>query len=63
MSTEIEQVMREAEDERMFGQVILDYQDGEVTLIRKHKTYRPAAAQNPTKTTKGTSHVQSTTRR
>jgi hypothetical protein len=47
MSSEIEAVVREAEESKMFGNITLDYQDGKLVLIRKTSTFRPAAVQNP----------------
>jgi hypothetical protein len=47
MSSEIEAVVREAEESKMFGNITLDYQDGKLVLIRKTSTFRPASAQNP----------------
>ena len=46
MSSEIEAVVREAEESKMFGNITLDYQDGKLVLIRKTSTFRPASAQN-----------------
>jgi hypothetical protein len=49
MSSEIEAVVREAEESKMFGNITLDYQDGKLVLIRKTSTFRPASVQHPSR--------------
>jgi hypothetical protein len=49
MTADINAVLQQAVDQRLWGQVQLDYQDGKVVLIRKTETFKP----NPTK---GTTH-------
>jgi hypothetical protein len=37
----IEKYLRQAEETRLWGMIELDYQDGQVTLIRRTETFKP----------------------
>jgi hypothetical protein len=52
MTADISAVLQQAVDQRLWGQVQLDYQDGKIVLIRKTETFKPNL-------TKGTTHDHS----
>jgi hypothetical protein len=48
----IDKYLRQAVETRLWGMIQLDYQDGQVTLIRRTETFKPPASrprEQPTK--------------
>jgi hypothetical protein len=48
----IDKYVRQAEETRLWGMLQFDFQDGQLTLIRREETFKPAASrprEQPTK--------------
>lgn len=58
MLTDIEKVIREAEAQRLYGQIQLDYQDGRLVLIRKTETIRPTHSNAPQGKTHANTYIR-----
>lgn len=48
MTAEVEAVVQQAERDRLWGCIQIDFQDGTVVLIRKTETIKPCPAEGTT---------------
>jgi hypothetical protein len=45
----IDKYVRQAEENRLWGMLQFDFQDGQVTLIRREETFKPSHREQPIK--------------
>jgi hypothetical protein len=43
----IDKYVRQAEENRLWGMLQFDFQDGQVTLIRREETFKPSHREQP----------------
>lgn len=48
MTTEVDELIKKAEQDRLWGCIQIDFQDGNVVLIRKTETIKPTLAEGTT---------------
>ena len=48
MTADINTVLQKATEQRLWGQIQLEYQDGRIVLIRKTETFKPETSRETT---------------
>ncbi|HXX18707.1 MAG TPA: hypothetical protein VEJ46_04845 [Candidatus Acidoferrum sp.] len=48
MTAEVDELIQQAEQDRLWGCIQIDFQDGNVVLIRKTETIKPTPAEGTT---------------